>query len=299
MKKIIILLVILLLACGCSSKDTTNAKLSDEVDTTYFEYDGKKYTKNDVFQRLKAQSVGNALEMLVAKQALDAEGHDFEEDRATYEEQYDLVISYYGEDMVKQYYGEKDDFVEMCFLNDAPNIYITNYIKNRLSTYLTKYPSQYVEYVVTSDKAKAEKLQKLVKNGTSFDDAVEKVKFENSETVNKVVTTDDEATFPDVIKEEYKNLEVGKVSKVLEYKEEAQESTEESTEESEPTYSYYVIRIISNDPENEYKDEFISYVIAKEAITSIFQIIDEDHKVNFYDDDFLYTYNKLAPKTAE
>lgn len=295
MKKLFIILILLLLACGCSNADNSNARLSEEKDTIYFEYDGKKYTKNDVFQRLKAQSVESTIETLVAKQALVAEGFDFESKKEEYGAQYDMVVSIYGEEMVSQYYGDKDSFIKMCELNDAPNIYITNYVENRLADFLTKYPSEYIEYINTSDKAKATKLQKLVAGGASFEEACEKVNFENGETtITNVISTED-TTFPESVNEEYKKLEVGKVSSVIEYVEEV-ETTDETadTENTEPTVQYYVIRLISKDAENDYKDDFISYVVQNEGITSIFDVLDEDHKVNFYDDDFMYTYNKLT-----
>lgn len=297
MKKILILLLVLLMACGCSASkvDEGNAILSEEKDTTYFEYDNKKYTKNDVFQRLKAQSVASYLETVIAKQILDAENYDFQEDIDFYNEQYDSMESMYGAETVQQYYGDKESFAELNCLYGSISIYFVQYVKKRLSTFIEKYPSQYVEYITTTDEAKAKKFQKLVKKGSTFDEAVEKTEFENNENVMREVMTEDSATFPDEIKTIYSTLEVGKVSDVLKYTEEVEQKEEAATETTaEPTTTYYIINVISNDPENEYQDEFITFAIQKEGYSSLFDILNEDHTVNFYDDDFMYTYNKVT-----
>lgn len=299
MKKIFIILVLLLLVCGCSeAQNTSDAKLSNDYDTVYFKYDGKNYTKNEVFQRIKAQTVSNTLEPIIAYQTLNAEGFDFESKKAAYEEQYDYVTQMYGEEMVVQYYGTKEDFVKSCYMNDSINLYFTNYVDKRIQDFISEYPTYYVEYITTSDKKKADKFQKLVAKKSTFDEAFEKTEFESGEYVQTLVVNADGSTFPEDLADSIKELEVGTVSKTLESV--TTTEADPNVENSEPTTTttYYVIRIISNDPQNEYKDEFISYAIQQKGYQSIFQILNEDHTVNIYDDDFMYTYNQISSTYA-
>ena len=299
MKKIFIILVLLLLVCGCSeAQNTSDAKLSNDYDTVYFKYDGKNYTKNEVFQRIKAQTVSNTLEPIIAYQTLNAEGFDFESKKAAYEEQYDYVTQMYGEEMVVQYYGTKEDFVKSCYMNDSINLYFTNYVDKRIQDFISEYPTYYVEYITTSDKKKADKFQKLVAKKSTFDEAFEKAEFENGEYVQTLVINADGSSFPEDLADSFKELEVGTVSKTLESV--TTTEADPNVENSEPTTTttYYVIRIISNDPQNEYKDEFISYAIQQKGYQSIFQILNEDHTVNIYDDDFMYTYNQISSTYA-
>ena len=81
MKKIICALLVLMMACGCSSSNasSSDAKISADKEEVYFKYDGKTYTNNDAFQKLKAQQVSNYFELVLAMKAAEIENISLDE----------------------------------------------------------------------------------------------------------------------------------------------------------------------------------------------------------------------------
>lgn len=294
MKKILLVTLVLLVLCGCNKQTSSNAQLSEDKRTVFFKIDGKEFTSNDIFQNLKSQQASNLAENLVAKFILDKEGYDYTEDIANIEETFDLYAQMYGGEetfLSMSGYESKDQFVEYMLNNSYASIYLINYVKNHTDNYETKYNAKYIEYVSSSNEKKITSFQKSVAKKQTFEKALEKTKFEESESIQNEMYSNTISTLPEEVKTAIDSLTADDLcSDVIKV-----ETTSEATEGTEPTVTtnYYVIHVLSDKPTEDYSDEYASFVVQNESLSSIVQVLDGEHEVEFYDDDFKYVFDNL------
>lgn len=286
MKKLIVILLVLLTICGCSSQADGNATISKDKEEVYFRYDGKDYTNNDAFQKLKAQQVNTYFDYLTANKAIEVEGISLEDKKAEIEEQYQSIIDAYGEEIAKAYFGDKETYIKQALIGTAYTVYQTNYIKENIDTYISQYSTVYVEYLSSSTKSKMNTFLKKVKKNNDFEKALESTKFADSETVKKEVIEVASSTLPTEVIEQINTLETGKISNLIEI------------ENDDETKTYYVVRVISTDPKADYQEEFATYLINKGVIENVTMIVKEKHDIQIYDDDFNNTYQNILKQYA-
>lgn len=290
MKKIIALLLVLIMACGCSNTgEEGNAKISQEKEEVYFKYDGKSYTNNDAYQRLKAQNVDTYFEYLVANKACEIDNISLDEDKAELEEEYDSMAEAYGEELVQAYYGDKESFINNYILSYAYMRYGENYIKENIDKYIEEHPTLYVEYISSTSKSKMNTFLKQVKKGSDFEKASEKAKFEENETVTKEVIETSTSYLPEAVIEKLSSMESGDYSDLIEIE----------SEDEETASTYYIVRLVSNDAKTDYEDEFVEYLMNSGEIQSITMIVKEKHDLKMYDDDFNNTYQNIIKTYSE
>ena len=299
MKKLLIISLVLLVLCGCSKQASGNAQLSSEKRNVFYKIDGKEYTSNDIFQNLKSQQASNLAENVVAKFILDKKGYDYSKDISDIEETFDLYAQMYGGEesfLSSTGYESKEQFVDYMLENSYTSIYLTDYVKNHISNYESKYNAKYIEYVNSSDEKKITSFQKNVAKKQTFEKALEKAKFENGESILNEMYSNSVTTLPDEVKTAIENLTSEDLcSDVIKV-----ETTSEAAEGEEPTVTttYYVIHVLSDKPSDDYNDEYTSFVIQNEGLSSIVQVLNEEHTVEFYDEDFQYVFNSLRKTYA-
>lgn len=285
MKKLIIILLALLTISGCSQTISGDAKISQEKEEIYFKYDGKTYTNNDAYQKLKAQNVSSFFDYLIAYKAVEVEGISMDEYIAEIEEQYQTMIDQYGEEMVNMYFGEKDSYINQSILTQAYTQYQTNYAEENIDTLISAYPTINVDYISSTSKTKMNKFLKNVKKSKDFNDAFEKTEFEESEAVVSGVTELNSVDLPNEVLDSFDTLKIGAISKLIEI------------DNGDDSYTYYVVRVNGRDVKNEYQDDFINYVIQKGYIPTPTEIASAKHEIVMYDDDFNNAYKTLLPET--
>lgn len=293
MKKLIIILLAVLTLSSCSQTISGDAKVSQENEKVYFKYDGKNYTNNDAFQKLKAQTVNTYFDYLIAYKALEVEGISLDDSIEDYkkdlEEQYQLTVEAYGEELVKLYYGDKESYIQQSLESkELPLVlsyskYQENYAMDKIDYYITTYPTIYVEYVSSTSKSKMNTFLKNVKKSKDFANAFEKTKFEENETVFSDILDLNNTTLPNEVLDSFDTLKIGAISKLIEI------------DNGDDSYTYYVVRVLGKDAKNEYPQEFIDYLINNSYIPTPTEIANEKHEISVYDDDFNNTYKLIIP----
>lgn len=296
MKKLFIALLVLLLLCGCSGNEYEgNALLSKDVTKAFFKMDGKEYTNNDIFQLLKAQAVSSELEPLIAKAMLESRSFDYDSKKEDIEESYDLAIEMYGEETVTMYYGTKDDYIKQVLESSDPSFLLEELIKDKINEYDTKYKPIYIDLLITSNKSKATRFQTFVKKGAEFEKTFKNVglKEDDGDTTYATVYSTTSPDLPDEVNEAIKNLtKENSYTDVIEVVETAE------SEDAEDTYTYYVVKLRDENVKVDNIDEFTSFIASKESLTSFVQLLDDNTKIEFYDDDFSYAFNQLKNQFA-
>lgn len=291
MKKLLISLLVLLTICGCQQADTSNAKISDENIEVFFKYDGKDYTTNDCFQKLKAQYATSYFDALIAKKAIELENISTDEFKAEITDEYNQLVESQGQEAVEAAYGTLDEILDVTVINNATYIYLDNYIKTNAEKYVEKFPTSYVQYLSSNNKSKMNTFVKNLKKN-DFDKAFENTKFKDNESIIKTLIDPTNSGLPEEVITALTSLQAGETSGLIEV------VTEPTEEGGEKTTTYYVISLISNDPINDYKDEFCDYVLNMGAESNATLLIKENHDIQMYDDDFDFTYKAFLKQYA-
>lgn len=286
MRKLLVSILVLLTICACQQEDTSDAKISDENVDVFFKYDGKEYTTNDCFQKLKAQYAASYFDALIAKKAIDIEKISTEDFKAEIKEEYESLVEEQGQEAVEEMYGTLDEILDMTVMNNATYIYLENYIKTNADKYVDKFPTSYVQYISSSNKSKMNTFIKNLKKN-DFNTAFDKTKFKDNESVVETIIDSTSTGLPEEVSNALSALNAGDTSDLIEI------TTEPTEEGGEKTTTYYVIKLISNDPINDYKDKFCDYVLNMGAESNATMLIKEDHDIQMYDDDFDFTYKSL------
>ena len=295
MKKLIIVLIALLTVSGCSQAASSDAKISSEKEEVYFKYNGKNYTNNDAFQKLKAQQVGSYFDYIIASKAVELEGIEHTVTEEEIEAEYQQMIDTYGEEMVNSYFGSKESYIKQALISDSYIAYQKNYVANNIDKYITDYPTLKVEYITSTNKTKMNTFLKTLKKDKKkdFDKAFEKAKFEETETVAKTIIELNNTALPTEVLDVLKTLENGAISDLIEIS----NSTEE-TSETEETFTYYIVKLVSNDVKTDYQDEFIEYTINYGYVPTPTMIAKDNHEIVMYDDDFNNTYETMIANSS-
>lgn len=299
MKKLFIALLVLLLLCGCSGNEYEgNALLSDDIKKVFFKMDGKEYTNNDIFQLLKAQAVSSELEPLIAKAMLESRNFDYDSKKDEIGKSYDEAVETYGEETVSMYYGTKEDYIQQVFETSDTTFLMQELIKDDINTYISKYNPISIDILITTNKSQAGRFQTSAKKGADFDKIFKNLGLSNEkgDEIYETVYSTTNPDLPEEVNEVIKTLtKENPCTDVIEVVEEAE------SEDAEDTYTYYVVRIKDEDILKERESEFIGFVMSKEAFSSFIQLLDDKTKIEFYDDDFSYTFNQLKSQysTAE
>lgn len=290
MKKLIIVLIVLLIVSGCSQTVSSDAKISAEKEEVYFKYDGKNYTNNDAFQRLKAQQVGTYFDYIIANKAVELEGIEHTITAEEIESSYQQMVDMYGAEMVESYYGDLDSYVKQSLIGDSYLAYQMNYVKENIDKFITDYPTLKVEYITSTNKAKMNTFLKTIKKDKTkdFDKAFEKAKFEETEAVTKQIIEVNNTSLPAEVLETLNSLENGAVSDLIEIS-----NSTEATTDTEETFTYYIVKLVSNDVKTDYLDEFVDYAVNYGYVPTPTVIAKEKHELVMYDDDFNNTYETM------
>ena len=293
MKKIIIILLSLFIISGCSQTVSSDAKISQEKEEILYKYDGKNYTNNDTFQRLKAQQVGTYFDYLVANKALELEGISEEDYTNEVELQYQAMINMYGEEMVNSYFGDKESYISQALQDDLSKLSLTytiyqrKYILDNIDNFIADYPTVKVEYITSSNEAKINTfLKNLKKDKTKdFDKAFEKAKFEEAEIVTNTIIEIANTSLPTEVLDAFETLESGNTSDLI---------TIENTDDSgNTTKTYFVVKMVGKDVKTEYLNDFTDYILNNGYVPIPTIIAKEKHELVMYDDDFNNTYETI------
>ena len=290
MKKLIIVLIALLTVSGCSQAVSSDAKISAEKEEVYFKYDGKNYTNNDAFQRLKAQQVGTYFDYIIANKAVEIEGIEHTITAEEIESSYQQMVDMYGAEMVEAYYGDLESYVKQSLISDSYLAYQMNYVKENIDKFITDYPTLKVEYITSTNKTKMNTFLKTIKKDKTkdFDKAYEKAKFEENESVAKQIVEVNNTALPTEVLDALNALENGAVSDLIEIS----NSTDETTE-AEETITYYIVKLVGKDAKADYQEEFIDYTVNNGYVPTPTVIAKEKHELVMYDDDFNNTYETM------
>ena len=270
MKKLIGLLTLLLILTGCSS---SSVKVSDG-DTVLWKGPKETYTKQDLFDDMKNNDYSTTIALDVVMDICAADGNDLTEAKDNYDAQYDSYYSMLGS-YAEYYMGTRDAFISSSIYSYVLNTYLTEDINNDFDSYVEKYSPVYAEifYVDTEDASKA--IVDAVNNGTNTLEYAAAEQGYSSEITNTVYL--DDSDLPVDVKDILNSAEGPELTT-------AAVDTYETDSEGNTTTTtrYYIINIVSKDA-SEFKDEFISAVVADTDSTEYIQGMINEHDVRFYD----------------
>lgn len=280
MKKLIIILACALLLCACGNKETITVT---DGDTVVLEVKGDKFTKNDLFNRMKGMAGTDvALTSLKLKLA-DLENIDLStlEQEAT---EYVDYIGSYGEDYIEYYGGE--EVIKYSYIASAiDSEFVKEHVSRHLEDYVADYAPFYSQFVSFEDEETANKFLDAIDAGTAFEQAATDLELQYDPALYVYTNRD---SLPEEIKQYCEGKTEPFLSEII------PGSTESTDDDGNPITKeiYYVINVASYDV-NDFKNEFLqyiangSYVDPSIALNEMFKV----HDINIYDEEI---YNNLT-----
>lgn len=264
MKRIIILLLALLVLCGCSQSHTSN--ISDPDTVLIKTADGKTYTKGEAYEAAKKFDISESLNDSLINKICELEGIDSSELVAKAEEEIATAeaegYSYY----ITYYYGSNEAYIENYVSYALLNKLKTNYVSLDLNKYKEEYGPVKAEVVYFDNEESAAKVVEDSKTSNATFAFICNDNGYGSEVYSSVYTNND-TTLPTEVVDYIKGADIG-VSDVITVEDVSTDSEGNSTTST----SYYVVNLISKDIA-EFTEDFV---------TTISSDIDSDEVISYY-----------------
>ena len=281
MKKIITIL----LACSNSSNGLVNG---NEV---IFKGPDMTFTKNDLYNALKAGNYSNLLITNLIETVATKENLDMSKYETQAEETMEMYKQIYGLNNFDDYGGDdqfKKQLVVDAIITDKANAYI----ENNISTYISEDKPIKAQLAYFDEKEKADAVVEAVSKGSTFDMSVLENGYNNN-AQEQIYLIGDE-TLPAEVKE-YINTSTNKgLSPVLL----TTETSTDSDGKEVQTPKYYLINITSRDY-NEFKEDYISLKSTEVEDTTIFKEMFKNYDIKFYDQEAFNLINESYPGVFE
>ena len=282
MKKLLTVLAIALMLCGCGTATTQVSEGSETIITS----EKTAFTKQDLFEGMKNNDYTSViLESLVSK-IVTFEGITDENlnkrvesaldgFKAVYGDQYPIVVAYYG--------GE--EALKASLAAEAQNQELINkYFEANREALLAEYKPVLGYAFYTEDGQVATAIMAEIANGKDLETAAKDAGYANP--VSKSVITDKSDIALDV-KEYINGTPVLGETKLIET-----EVTTSTANGSVSTPRYYIVQVVDNNVDN-FKDDFVAVLTQSIDGTKIYSYFFEKYGLEVYDQD---TYALLSSK---
>ena len=277
MKKLLIVLFVLLLLAGCSSKNHYSY-LSDGDEVLFTGPKNVSYTKNDLYRSLKMSS-----ETALANEILDRIAMNLEDtDMEAIEADADLLIETYQsmgyESYIISYYGSleayRKSYISTLLLSELSK----EYVKENYDTLIADKKPVKMQLASFSNLEDAEKCIEDVKNGSTFDMAAVNNNAANAPT--STVYTDDDANLVYEVKEYLNSTESTGLSTII-------VNTTSGTDaegNAADINTYYLLNVESRNTD-DFKDELIELLAASVSTETVKEYFLSTHDIEFFDQD--------------
>lgn len=287
MKKLIVLITLVLVLCGCAKdKDTMSISNGDDV---LFEVAGEKYTKADLFDELKTMYGNDRVLASLKTKLAEKENIDFTELNEAALDYYDYLAQF--GDYYIDFYGGKDAIIETYIAANMDGELVKNYVDKNLDEYVAQYRPVKMQCAYFDNEETAKALINMVNNGSNFDMAAAELGYTND--ASSRILTQRDTSVPNDIKDFCLDVKATKgLSDVIK----TQTSTTDANGNESVSDRFYVVNLIATDI-NEFKHDFLEHMSNNTYVDPnvAFNMTLKDHEVNIYDQDL---YDSLS-KTYE
>ena len=281
MKKIITVLFVLALLCGCSGNDHYSYPENGN-DVLFSGPNNVSYTKNDLYKSLKIANGEAIADDILDNIAMQIEGIDID---AMYEEADSIIETYQTlgyESYIISSYGSIDayrkTYVSSLLLSELSK----EYVKENFDTLTADKKPVQMQIASFANIEDAQQCIDDANNGSTFDMAAANNNAASAPTSN--VYTDDDASLVYEVKEYLNSTDTIGISPIITYT--------TSVQDAEGNYSdsntYYVLNVQSRNVE-DFKDEFIELLSANTSSDTVKQYFLSTHQIEFFDQD-LYEF---------
>ena len=276
MKKIIIVLLSLLVLCGCSNSNLSHVSNGEEV--LYEGPDGISLSKDELYQYEKQFDIKSALSSSLISKIAEKEGVNIKDIQKNAEDYIDGMIEQgYGE-FVTYYYGSRDAYIKDSTNYEAKRSLLKKNIEVDFDEYLTKYEPFKASIVYFADEESANNvLTYLDENESTFAYACTLNGY--SSEVSETVYTNSNTEIPSEVRTWINDNSQG-VSPVIKVTTVANDSNGNSKSEDR----YYLVNLLSKDV-NTFKDEFVDLMTSEIDENLVINDLIKKHKVTVHDQD--------------
>ena len=252
MKKIITLLLSLSLLTACGSNHYSSVSDKDEV--LFKTNDGTTYTKQNLYEDMKANDVTDLLKISLIKKLAEYEGIDADEVTTKVTESANAMVEAGYESFITSYYGSLDSYINSSIANELLTSLCENEISNNFDSYVEDYTPYKAEIVYFDSKESAQAVIDAVNNVEStFEYACTENGYD-SEVTSKIYS-DNDTDLPVEVKEWVLNATETGVSDIIE----VSTAINDSDGNSVLNPRYYLVYLESKNVE-DFKDDFITLV---------------------------------------
>ncbi|MBR3250971.1 MAG: hypothetical protein IKF80_04620 [Erysipelotrichaceae bacterium] len=277
MKKALSILLVLLTLSACANKDN-KTKISNGSDVIFSGPNNVTYTRQDMYDAMKTIDADLIVDDILKHIALKNDSINLDELNTQVDELIQMYQSMCYESYIIAQYGSMDAFKEyylsQLMINELSKVYVLeNYDKLVSEDAPVK-----MQMASFNELADAEKCIADVNNGSTFDMAA--VNNNSTNTPQSNVYSDSDETLVYDVKEYLNSTDTLGLSSVITYTTSATGADGTSTE----TSTYYVLNIESRNVD-EFKDEYIDLMAAKQDLATVKNYFLEKHEISFYDQD--------------
>lgn len=252
MKKIITLLLSLSLLTACGGNHYSNVSDKDEV--LFKTNDGTSYTKENLYEDMKANDVTDLLKISLIKKLASYEGIDADEVTTKVTESANAMVEAGYESFITSYYGSLDSYINSSIANELLTSLCENEINNNFDSYVEDYTPYKAEIVYFDNKDSAQAVIDAVNNvENTFEYACTENGYD-SEVTSKIYS-DNDTDLPVEVKEWVLNATETGVSDIIE----VSTAINDSDGNSVLNPRYYLVNLESKNVE-DFKDDFITLV---------------------------------------
>ena len=287
MKKILVVAITLLVLAGCGSKGS-QSKLSNGTDVLFTGPNNVSYTKQEMYDDLKAIDAEIITKFILTKIALNNETINSDELYAEVDELIEAYKSMGYENYIISQYGSmeafREDYYSELLVAELSKVYVVeNYDKLLADDSPVK-----MQMATFTDLADAEKCIADVNNGSTFDMAA--VNNNSSNAPQSTVYTDSDSSLAFEVKEYLNSTDTTGLSTIIT----STTSTTGADGTAVENNTYYVLNIESRNAE-DFKDDYINVLASSQSTEDIKKYFLETHEISFYDQDIY----KLMSETYE
>ena len=276
MKKIIVVLLSLLVLCGCSSSNLSHVSNGEEV--LYEGPDGISFTKEDLYQYEKKFDIKSTLSSNLICKLAEKEGVNIDEIKKNAEEYIDSMIDQGYGDFVTYYYGSREAYITDSVNYEAKHGLLKNSVEAEFDKYLEEFAPFKASIVYFDDEESANNaLTYLAEKESTFAYACTQAGYATE--VSEAIYTNSNTEIPSEVRTWINDHNNG-TSPVIK----VTTVTNDSNGNSNSVDRFYLINVVSKDV-NTFKDEFVNLMTKEVDENLVINDLIKKYNVKTYDQD--------------
>ncbi len=252
MKKILTVLLTLCVLTACGGNHYSSVSDSDEI--IFKSSDGTNYTKQNLYEDMKANDVTDLLKISLVKRLAQYEGIDIDSITSKVSESANAMVEAGYESFITSYYGSLDSYINSSVANELLTSLCENQINNDFDKYVEDYTPYKAAIVYFDNKDSAQAVIDAVNNEeATFAFACTENGY--SEEVSEKIYSDNDSDLPVEVKEWVLNATETGVSDIIE----VSTAINDADGNSVLNPRYYLVYLTSKNVE-DFKDDFVTLV---------------------------------------